>query len=360
MSKTRYDAYQLEDFIQDEFFIDWVRKHEASHEIFWNDWIARNPSKEDLIRRAAMVISSIEVNPVAMPLTKLEITGMVEAIHYQTKQGHSTYKLYNRKMLQVAAIMVLCLGLLFIYRQVSQQTAEGYQQVNISSTDYEALNNSATTKLVRMEDGSLAILKPGAKLKFPKSFRGASRVVHLVGEAFFEVAHDTTRPFMVYGGDMVTKVLGTSFTVFAPAERSNFRVVVNTGKVKVSQKRVIDEPSNSVILMPNEELFLSDEKKLEKKKLTSPTLLSKDITEKEFSFVDRPLSEIIQKLERAYDVRIYYNKEQLGSTLLKASLSDLPLDEKVKLLCKAIDASCNFNNGNITIIKDNNRNQNIN
>lgn len=104
-------------------------------------------------------------------------------------------------------------------------------------------NTSDTGKRIVLEDGSTVILNQGSKIRYYSDFDGIRYAV-LDGEAFFEVARDEKKPFIVRSGVTKTRVLGTSFNV--SGSDAEVSVTVATGLVEVS-----DETS-SVKLRPNQ------------------------------------------------------------------------------------------------------------
>lgn len=98
---------------------------------------------------------------------------------------------------------------------------------------------------LKLPDGTTIKLNAGSKLRFPEHFTGKIREVYLEGEAFFNVAHDPSRPFIIHAGKIETRVLGTSFNV--KAHDSLVQVVVVTGKVSVTHK----QSGDIVVLPPN-------------------------------------------------------------------------------------------------------------
>src|SRR5881394_540074 len=68
---------------------------------------------------------------------------------------------------------------------------------------------------VTLPDGTRLVLAPDSRLRVRDSLRGAAREVELEGAAFFQVAHDSSHPFLVYSAGTVTRVLGTEFSVTA-------------------------------------------------------------------------------------------------------------------------------------------------
>lgn len=128
---------------------------------------------------------------------------------------------------RVAAAVTLVLGvsavlylLLFQPRLMITQVAEAGQ-----------------TQQITLPDGSVVTLNSNSSITYPGHFTDDARHVTLQGEAFFEVAHDATRPFTVESGDINTTVLGTSFNVCAYPEEADIRVTLVTGKVRVGSKQ---------------------------------------------------------------------------------------------------------------------------
>jgi transmembrane sensor len=84
-----------------------------------------------------------------------------------------------------------------------------------------------------LPDGSLVWLNSASSIRFPTSFTGKERVVELSGEAWFDVQHAETIPFLVRTGTITTAVLGTAFNVKAYPQQSSMTVAVQRGKVQI-------------------------------------------------------------------------------------------------------------------------------
>jgi ferric-dicitrate binding protein FerR (iron transport regulator) len=93
---------------------------------------------------------------------------------------------------------------------------------------------------IQLPDGSTVVLNAGSHLEFPDSFENTpTREVSLIGEGFFDIKHDESKPFIVRTGKLTTTVLGTAFNVKAFADESNITVTVTRGKVKVSDNEKV-------------------------------------------------------------------------------------------------------------------------
>jgi transmembrane sensor len=355
---ANYSNYEIEDFLHDDFFIDWVLNSTADHQAFWEQWLLDNPERKKVLESARQIIAAINVKPINDGLSNEEVNAIVANVQsgFQDKNPEPkvrVLKFYQTQWFRIAAILIVfvTLGLLFLTKRTSPSSQQmlSANQVNgyINIT-----NNTAESKLVRMDDGSLAVLKPGSGLRYPKSFK-AGREAFLNGEAFFEIHKNPAMPFLVHSHEMVVRVMGTSFTVRSFSINQEFKVIVNTGKVLVYNQKAAPKsqlPKATVTLLPNQQVTYTSQLTLVKKEtLPVPLTLSTPVAEKEFTFDGAPLSNIIDKINKAYDVNIEYDKAAIGNINLSASLSDRPLDEKVKLICKAINASCQFINGRIII-----------
>jgi ferric-dicitrate binding protein FerR (iron transport regulator) len=119
------------------------------------------------------------------------------------------------------------------------------------STSQWITHTNVTSQVARLAlaDGSTVHLQPRSTLRYPQQFTDAKREVFLQGEAFFDIARNPVKPFLVVTDKVVTTVLGTSFTVRAYPEQPQALVMVRTGRVRVSPRpaRVGSQPSiNSV------------------------------------------------------------------------------------------------------------------
>lgn len=167
----------------------------------------------------------------------------------------------------------------------------------------------------KLPDGSYIYLNSGSKLTYPAVFDVTSRQVGLEGEAYFEVAKDARRPFIVKSEDVETKVLGTSFNI-STFDPENIIVSLNSGSIQVSYR---SDSTDNTILKPGEQFTYhrSSESALvssfEKERINAwkNGLLI---------FDDCNLNEIVRKLQRWYGVEIQVDgMENVSQTAWKYS-----------------------------------------
>lgn len=149
---------------------------------------------------------------------------------------------------------------------------------------------------IQLADGTMIWLNSASELRYPVNFSGNERRVFLKGEAYFEVARDTSLPFRVEASGMVVEALGTAFNVNAYGDDGCLRAALAEGKVRVTCEGVRGE----CILEPGEQAVVHEGQ------LSVETVDLQDVTawkEGRFVFTDMPLETIVRQLERWYDVR---------------------------------------------------------
>jgi transmembrane sensor len=358
---TNYANYEVEDFLRDDFFIDWVLKSTPRHTAFWDEWLLNNPDRKAVAENARFIVSSITVKPLDAALSDTEVDEVVEYVKARLQDTAEDdnvipFKFYRSKYFKVAAMLLVLVSIGFLFVKIKPTTTHQQQLATAGSEYLSVMNTSAISKVVQMGDGSLAVLKPGSGLKYLRSF-AKKRDVILDGEAFFEVHKNHAIPFLVHSNNMVVRVLGTSFTVMSQKNKQAFKVIVNTGKVLVYDNKKASagtNSENSVTLVPNQQVtYQLQHLTFKKETLQVPLILSEEIAQKEFTFDNTPFSAIVEKISTVYDVNIEYDKAKLGNISLNASIAKKPLDEKVKLICKAVNASYQFIDGRIVITAQN-------
>ena len=357
---VNYYNYEIEDFLQDDFFIDWVYNSNTESNDFWNKFLSDHPDKNIVLEKARVILISISVKPLTDQLSDLEFNARVKLIQTRTLNATPpkealTIKIYKSQWFRIAATFLVFLSTAFIIYKVLLRKDRSTPQVLVNNLI--KVNNTGTkARIVLMGDGSLAILNPGSEIEFPRTFKGKERNVYLQGKAFFEVHKDHLHPFLVHSQSMITRVLGTSFTVKAFKNDPIFSVTVNTGKVWVYDQKTnpIAEKKNLVIaLIPNQQvIFTRKILQFRKDTVATPLLLSKEVAKKDLTFENTPFSTVVEKLNKAYGIQIEYNKQTLGGLRITASLADHPLNEKVEMICRAVNAKYSFSNGRIVIEND--------
>ena len=157
----------------------------------------------------------------------------------------------------------------------------------------------------------------------------------------FEVAKDAQRPFFVYSGNIVTKVLGTSFRISSDDRSGKVGVAVKTGKVTVSRQDETKTGKEEYVLIPNKQLVFIKQSA----KPVIETIQSEDwqVTDvpilPDFRYDGASLNTILETLAKTYAVDIIYDKVKNEKCFVTVSLDGESLYEKLDLLLKVTGAS---------------------
>lgn len=137
----------------------------------------------------------------------------------------------------VAAALVAA-AVLVVARRRSLRLTDGG-----AGEERTVVTRPAERAVVRLGDGTQIVVAAQSVLRYPAAHTGAAREVELIGEAYFEVAHDDRRPFVVHANGATISDLGTAFDVRAYPSDRRVRVVVADGRVAVRaapDARIVD------------------------------------------------------------------------------------------------------------------------
>jgi ferric-dicitrate binding protein FerR (iron transport regulator) len=245
-----------------------------------------------------------------------------------------------------ASVLLVCIAGWLIYSSYFKAEDSGLPMVQIGEGWVERENLTRLPERFTLADGSTVTLEPGSRLRHPASFTGYSRQVQLTGKAFFDVQKQPARPFLVYTGPVVTKVLGTSFRVNAIEGQPEVQVEVVTGRVSVYEQSP-DQPgaeANGVVLSPNHKATYFTKTKLFTTGLVSTPVLVDSTLEggnsrQVFVYDDAPIAQVVADLETAYSITIMLENDELKKCLLTATLTGKPLYTQLDIICAALGTS---------------------
>lgn len=175
--------------------------------------------------------------------------------------------------------------------------------------EYNTITNPKGSKVIDMAfvDGSHVWLNAGSSVTYPVPFEGNERKVKISGEAYFEIAHDASKPFKVAKGDMEVTVFGTHFNVNAYDDESDIKVTLLEGSVKVSKG------SANSMLKPGEQAQIpaKDGTGANRVSIVNSVDIEQVMAWKEgqFIFENTDISTIMRQIGRWYDVQIVYQGE---------------------------------------------------
>lgn len=179
---------------------------------------------------------------------------------------------------------------------------------------------------ITLPDGSKVWLNSQSKLTYSPNFNINKRELELNGEAYFEVAHNPDKPFIVRSNDIAVEALGTAFGVKAYNEDNLISSILMRGKVRVTT------PDGESILMPNDRIMYD---KTSHKKALSTVTNATDFTgwiHNELRFENESLGEIAKTLQRIYNVEIIYSSEKIRNQRYTGTLNNNSLESVLNII----------------------------
>jgi transmembrane sensor len=352
--------------LADESFQLWILSKKDDQN--WEEWTVENQKRAKLVENARLLLLAMKVANSDLPPSKIQSAlestwrKIEEKEIFQKETIRSKVAFLHKYWLAgVAATLFFAFLSVWIYENNFVRTSNVVTYNELIEENKEGLveqtNNSDKSQIITLSDGSSVLLQPNSKLSYPKIFTGNERKVYLSGEGFFEISKNPKKPFFVYANEIVTRVAGTSFRIKAFPDQQNVEVLVRTGKVRVKSNELIaSSNSKEVVLLPNQALrFVRKDLAFNKiTDITKDEILVRNVGNIEqlsFEFTDIPIAQIFETIEQAYLIDIDCPKDKLKDCHLTTSLSDQPLSEKLRIICKSIGNDTTFEmNGNQIII----------
>lgn len=250
----KYEHYTESEFLKDDFFVKWAKESDPETNFFWEKWIENHPEQKKTILRAKWIIGSINYTN-THDLSDKEYTSLYESILKNDEDyfvGDPPLRRFSTWIKMAAVVAILLCSTIIIYNYNNTGTEISKQQVSYISHSA----NMGEKALFSLQDGTRVRLNSGSTIRYPEVFsKDGKRVVYLEGEAFFKVAKDQSRPFIVKSGLVSTRVTGTEFNVRNNFEDGTVQVALREGEVVVTS----DKFDKSFVLKPTEMITCTED-----------------------------------------------------------------------------------------------------
>lgn len=369
----KYRDYTAVDFLNDENFMRWLTNPTQEENDFWNEFLKKHPYKKAEIKEATLVFNLFYSREGKLGLN--ETYEIWNRIQREAKVSARTVWL---RLMKYAAILlvVFCSGGITYYfiqhseKQYQFELAETPQTISdkaliiladgsqvslekqISEISYskngqqiivnnDTINQQPGTQkeqinkviipygkksMIILSDGTKVWLNAGSQLIYPTAFINKTRQVMLIGEAYFDVAKNPAKPFIVRASDIHVQVLGTRFDISAYPEDKMIQAVLEEGKVslKYSGKGILNR-DYVVDMVPNQKIELDKTTGEAKSQMVD---IRRYVSWKDgmLEFEKCDLIRALKQVERYYNVKIQLADPMIGLYKLsgKLDLKDEP------------------------------------
>lgn len=262
------------------------------------------------------------------------------------------------RWLKIAALFLLLAGSGYLLSVYFRQQARPPAVAPMASKH----NNKGNRSRIMLSDGSVVWLNADSELKYPENFDNSKeRRVFLTGEAFFEVAPDADKPFLISTSRMNIRVLGTSFNVKSYPDDLKHETTLVTGAIEVILK---DRPDAKIRLKPNEKLVIpntppdtiagSPQPALMISKPTyfpdqDSAMIETAWTEDRLIFRSERFEDLALQMERWYNVEIEFKDKDLADLRFTGIFRNEKLETALKALQLTEPFQYKIDNGHVVI-----------
>jgi len=368
--KKEYLQLTVEELLENHEFIAWMLH--GRHKQEWEAFLAENPEFKSTVNKARKILDLLrDRHDHLSDDDLLAIWKNIESFDEQARNRTRQIKLHA--IMRYAAMLIVAISICsagywgfnqyrksYVYTSTSGSGAGNQSQLHLSNgttVDLEKENSkiamNGDQKIVidnekvidlgktseadeskmnevvipygkksqlTLEDGTKVWLNAGSRMAFPTKFTGKKREVFLEGEAYFEVAHNQGLPFVVNTGEIAIKVLGTRFNLSAYKSDKLTETVLLEGKVTVSELSALGFLKSETILTPNQKASYDRNNRSISVMNVADADLAIAWTEGWFKFSQQSLDEVLNKLQRYYNVQFVFDSKFPTNDLISGKL----------------------------------------
>ncbi|TKC07201.1 FecR family protein [Pedobacter frigoris] len=344
------DYLQPEDFLMDDTFKKYCEGSDERCIQFWEKWVIDNPSKSHLVEKARYMYQILSANITPM---NVQVNKINEALQPQ-KELRKRYILWYAAA--AACFFIVLMAGLFYYVNKPEKPV-------LYSKSFET--GLGSKKKIVLPDGTIVYLNSDSEIKMEEGFNEETRSVKLIGEAYFDVAHNKEKPFKVLTDNFKVTVLGTIFNLKAYPKEGFSEASLVKGSIKVESTD--GDQENTLTLRPGQKMkFYQNEKKsiagvkaspqLPKIELGRLTKLDTNIVEtawvtNNLVFDALTWKEMQPIIERWYGIDIELGDETVAGYQYTATFSKENIFEVLKRLQEVKSFKYKMKGGQIIITK---------
>ncbi|KJF45708.1 FecR family protein [Draconibacterium sediminis] len=313
MSKEQYIEELLPGWFEDSLSRE--EKQKVSEWIDASDENARSFNEFEKVWQQTERLRSMQKYDAVQALQKVH-----KRIHNTTKT--SFVEIFKR----IAAVLILPLlfASIYFYLQEPDIAPEAQQW-------YTLKTETGMRSQFELPDGTYVFLNSNTSLRYPLAFSGNTREVELQGEAYFDVAKNDEKPFLVNTGKIVVEVTGTEFKASNYTDEQLVEVVLVEGSVNLCQCAASGQRSVIQALKPGDKATLAGS---DNKLFVEQVDVAKYIAWKNgvLMFRDDSMEDVVRRLNRWYNVDIDISSVYLEDYVYTATFEDETLIQVLDLL----------------------------
>jgi len=253
----------------------------------------------------------------------------------QSKTGIIAGRRIIPRFLRIAAFVILAAGLSYVLYRAVVQPDKDLQRLTVRSSSNQSLQST-------LPDGSTVHLKAHSKIDFEHQVSGTRKVI-LQGEAYFNVSYDPDKPFIVMTDQALVRVLGTSFSVQADPRNNQVKVLVESGRVLLSDR---SDDERSLVIEPGFMGIITEDglRKEENQNLNWLAWKTGKLV-----FRETRLDEVLNDLNHTFGTNIIYGDIKMAGCRFTGTFYNQPVDTLLQVLVTAFNLDIEYTRSQITL-----------
>lgn len=245
---------------------------------------------------------------------------MLENIRKGMRRGRHRSSFSFGKMMKYAAAIIIPVMLGVGAYVLAENFSRDYNKQMIVSVDNGQKAN------LQLPDGTRVWLNSGSSIRYDKSYNRHDRVINLEGEAYFEVAKNKKRPFIVKTNAISVRAVGTTFDVKAYTNDDAITTTLIEGKVNVFNDKVISQ------LLPNQKITFNKSNRTFDKVEVYDAEMAGLWKNNQLAFDSETLEDIAKVLERMYNIQVVFDSEQIKHIRFSGKIKNNSLESILQLI----------------------------
>lgn len=241
---------------------------------------------------------------------------------------------------KIAAMLLLIPAAILLYTKYGTPNKQALQQYSTTRGE---------RKTLLLPDSTTVVLNSSSVLTISNEFGKGTRAVTLIGEGYFHVKHDASRPFIVTTGKLQTRVLGTQFNVHAYANDDDYKIAVVDGRVRVSES---SSPDNIISLgkVLTRNFMLTYSTKTRRHNITTADADKLSAWQHgELYFEEASIPEIALTLSRAYNINVQLTDKPGRNCKYTIGFNGQPINKVLRVLSELTGITYQLTPNKITI-----------
>lgn len=319
---------RIDEKLLEKYFNNTCTAEEAQRVLYWFDTPEGSRYLQKRMHRDEQHYGTVDPEGLARPDSQRMLNVIRQRSYKDKGVAANRQNHWSHLLRAAAAVLVLVLGSIF-YLQVTESSSGSDNQ-----TIVHYVTQPDQQRRITLEDGTEIRLNENSNLWISNRVENGVRRVELDGEAFFEVAPNPERVFMVDANESTIRVLGTAFNVKSRPSDENVQVAVVEGRVSFGSLQYGEE--SSVVLARGEYGYMD----LRSHAITVENYGVENYLawmRGRFTFEDQSLDQICVQLDRLYELGCHFEEESLRNLRLTADFSNDTLDKTILVIAMSLD-----------------------